>query len=225
MNAIESTTSKRTSLRDEQRQLTRDRLVGASYELFAKSGYAATTISDIAHAADVNRATFYLHFSSKSEILLAAIEHLLETGGPPRWQALDSALVARTQTAIHAWLVDASQWWIDNSAFVLAWSEAISSDQKLRSNHPELHDRIGSSLTRYQEQIPGGIERRRAVLTVELLIMQLNNVFTRYWQADTPPDKRNETLEVLTHIWCASLQIPTGPIPCNAWPADRSAGL
>ncbi len=205
------TTGPRRSLRDEQRQLTRERLVIASYELFAKSGYAATTISDITSAADVNRATFYLHFASKSELFLAAIEHLLSTSAFHHWNTLDAALLAGTRDAIHTWLIDASNWWLDNAAFVLAWSEAISIDENLRANHPALHDRIGQSLTRYKASLADEVERRRRVLLVELLIMQLNNVFTRYWQPDILKSTRTETVDLLTHIWCASLQILPDP--------------
>src|SRR5437764_10191454 len=54
--------------REAQKQLTRSRLVDATVEAFRLRGYAATTVEDIAAAAGVTRATFYLHFEGKLDI-------------------------------------------------------------------------------------------------------------------------------------------------------------
>src|SRR6266516_6521690 len=49
----------------------RDRLFRAALSLFAKKGYAATTVEDITEAADVGKGTFFNYFPSKDHILLA----------------------------------------------------------------------------------------------------------------------------------------------------------
>jgi len=64
-----------------QRQKTHNRLIKAALLVMAHKGADAATISDITEAADVGFGSFYNHFSSKEEILAAAIEELFECIG------------------------------------------------------------------------------------------------------------------------------------------------
>jgi len=58
--------------RNEQRKAaTRAKIVRGANELFHIRGYAATSMEDIAQAADVAIRTIYLHFDSKAAIFLA----------------------------------------------------------------------------------------------------------------------------------------------------------
>lgn len=47
---------------------TRGRLMDAAVSVFARTGYEAASVNEIAHAADVANGTFYLHFKSRDEI-------------------------------------------------------------------------------------------------------------------------------------------------------------
>jgi len=49
----------------------RERLFHAALDLFAKKGFAETTVEDITEAADVGKGTFFNYFPSKDHILLA----------------------------------------------------------------------------------------------------------------------------------------------------------
>jgi AcrR family transcriptional regulator len=49
----------------------RERLFRAALSLFAKKGFAETTVADITNAADVGKGTFFNHFPSKDHILIA----------------------------------------------------------------------------------------------------------------------------------------------------------
>jgi len=49
----------------------RERIFHAALELFAKKGFAETTVEDITTAADVGKGTFFNYFPSKDHILLA----------------------------------------------------------------------------------------------------------------------------------------------------------
>ncbi|HYQ69963.1 helix-turn-helix domain-containing protein [Actinophytocola sp.] len=57
------------SLRDRKRARTRQALVDAATELFARKGYDETTIADIAAAAEIGARTFFSYFGSKEELL------------------------------------------------------------------------------------------------------------------------------------------------------------
>ncbi len=56
----------------------KERIVEAAQKLFYKQGYAATSFSDIAQAADIPRGNFYYYFKTKDEILGSVIENRLQ---------------------------------------------------------------------------------------------------------------------------------------------------
>jgi AcrR family transcriptional regulator len=58
----------RVSLREAQKQLTRQRLLDAAEEVFERVGYRGATVEQIASCAGANRATFYLHFQGKVDL-------------------------------------------------------------------------------------------------------------------------------------------------------------
>ncbi|KWV33620.1 TetR/AcrR family transcriptional regulator [Micromonospora rifamycinica] len=57
------------SLRDRKRARTRQALVDAAVELIGRQGYEATTIAEIAAAADIGTRTFFSYFPSKEDLL------------------------------------------------------------------------------------------------------------------------------------------------------------
>jgi AcrR family transcriptional regulator len=52
---------------------TRERLLLAAVDVFARRGYDGTRVADIAAAADVSGGALYAHFGSKAELLVAAL--------------------------------------------------------------------------------------------------------------------------------------------------------
>src|SRR5438105_749468 len=56
------------------RQLLREALVA----IILEKGYDATSIQDIAERAGLRRATFYLHYKDKDELLLSMLRDTLE---------------------------------------------------------------------------------------------------------------------------------------------------
>jgi AcrR family transcriptional regulator len=58
-------------LRARKRQQTRERLTKVAMELFLARGFEATTLDDIAAAADISRRSFFHYFASKEDVVLA----------------------------------------------------------------------------------------------------------------------------------------------------------
>ncbi len=61
-------------MRVEQRQITRTRLIDAAIAVFAERGFFRATVDDIVEIAGTTRSTFYLHFSSKADVLPEMLE-------------------------------------------------------------------------------------------------------------------------------------------------------
>lgn len=79
--------------RKPDRRIARTRLLltDALCDLIVERGYDQVTIQEIADRADVSRATFYLHFRDKEELLFASIDSL--------YADLENAMPLRTSLA------------------------------------------------------------------------------------------------------------------------------
>jgi AcrR family transcriptional regulator len=60
-----------SGLRERKRRQTRDRLTEAGMTLFLAQGFEATTLDQIAAAADISRRSFFHHFASKEDLVFA----------------------------------------------------------------------------------------------------------------------------------------------------------
>jgi AcrR family transcriptional regulator len=58
-------------LRQRKRQQTRERLTQVAMALFLERGFEATTLDDIAAAADISRRSFFHYFASKEDVVSA----------------------------------------------------------------------------------------------------------------------------------------------------------
>lgn len=73
---------------------TRERILGAAQECFARHGLKKTTVDDIALAAGVGKGTVYLHFHDKDDVFMAVLE--------ARVRALNAAAVAGLEAGLEA---------------------------------------------------------------------------------------------------------------------------
>lgn len=77
-------------LRSRKKEQTRLAIQDSALELFADQGYDATSVSEIAHHANISTTTFFRYFRGKSEVLLNDRNH--------RLPALTQAIIERPDT-------------------------------------------------------------------------------------------------------------------------------
>lgn len=106
MNTVTERRPARWARRSEARP---GELVQAALELFVERGYAATRLDDVARRAGVSKGTIYLYYSSKQELMRAAIRLAVL----PKMQLAEDALEqsdASTrellQRIVHSWWGD-----------------------------------------------------------------------------------------------------------------------
>jgi AcrR family transcriptional regulator len=71
--------TKSTSVKNkkaQQGEATRHALLDAACKLFGEYGYAATSIDDVAHAANVTKGAFYHHYAGKQELFAGVYEQV-----------------------------------------------------------------------------------------------------------------------------------------------------
>jgi AcrR family transcriptional regulator len=91
--------------RTMSREARRAEIVSAAVAAFAERGIAHTSVSDIVKAAGVAQGTFYLYFTSKDDVVVAAAERIGDTMidriervvAAPESSAVDKFLALRDQ--------------------------------------------------------------------------------------------------------------------------------
>jgi AcrR family transcriptional regulator len=84
---------------------TREAILSASLELFAKRGYSATTTEEIARQAGISKGLIFNHFGTKQDILLAIFDEQFERIMPRFFQEGDTrAAKERLLVLIDTWL-------------------------------------------------------------------------------------------------------------------------
>jgi AcrR family transcriptional regulator len=121
--------NRQPGLRERKKQRTRETIARAAHELFAKRGYHATTLPDIADAADVSTRTIFAYFPSKEDILFSDF--------PVMKEALEQALAERPEgeealETVREFIL--SSHGIEKSELQEQVGRCVESDETLRSH-------------------------------------------------------------------------------------------
>lgn len=192
-----------TTVREELREVTRQRLLSSAELTFHRDGYSGTTVGSIAASANVSRATFYLHFTDKSDVLMTLMRaNLAET--PDYWREVDAALVAGDRDALRASLARTLTWYAQHSNLLRPLREALAANphlvQQVEGNFAGFADEMSGYLARVAAQ-----NRDRAHVRLQLLMIQLDQLAYRMVVLGNRSIDREVVLDEITDIWRLTL--------------------
>jgi AcrR family transcriptional regulator len=116
----------------------RARLKTAGLALFGENGYENTSVGQIARRAKLAVGTFYQHFRSKRQLLLALMDELLERLGQLNFQPQPQA-ATDLRAGIGELLARAFAHDLRYLGAYRAWQEAALSDPSLAKKQQEIH--------------------------------------------------------------------------------------
>ena len=176
-----------TAMRNQERsRLTRQSLLDAARQVFARDGFEKASLQDISTIAGKTRGAFYAHFADKEDIFFAVIEQLLASSRERFRQQLKHASTrAKGIAALTAHLVDVIE---DKERALLALEFKMyvlrhpHEQKRLTALHAAVCLRglidIGELLPEISTAI-GSIESRRQVAQLGAIVdgLSLNRLF------------------------------------------------
>lgn len=189
----------RPSLREQQRQTTRARIVEAALTVFEQRGMAVATIEEILTAAGVSRATFYAHFTGKPDVGRAILSDMWDRS--VELYARFAALPDWSREAIRGWLAEVGEAWRihhDGMRMVLREMLAELSADSRAHQQDFVATLIGDGVR--WAHFPVEEARRRAQLLIFQVERAMMAIHIEGW--DTDPES---LLDTLTDIWVATL--------------------
>jgi AcrR family transcriptional regulator len=205
------------SLREQQKLYTRQRLTEAALEVFDRQGYVSATIEDIVATAGASRATFYLHFRGKNEVVRDFLARLTAESFEI-YRSLDEVASGYTWQEMRAWVTQTVTFWDRNRALVKAVGEAVAVEPDLAEAFVDSVERTVDVMTNYLESWSGA-DRAAARLRATLLILQLER-FCFFWKVQGVDVKRTLALDAITDMWWHAFKRVDDPVAAER-PADR----
>jgi AcrR family transcriptional regulator len=202
-----------TSLRERQKEFTRRQLLDAAHEEFAARGYESTTVEDIVARAGASRATFYMHFESKAQ-MVAEVAERLQPMVDECCRRLDVALAAGSRTDLSDWLEYVSDWYAQYGGCLASWEGLLAVESGTQITVKGMFRHLPDVMSDYIERWPAD-QRAEARLRIVLLAGQVERAFSTSPPNTWSASERSMFIDVMTDLWYDALRIP------KAQPARR----
>lgn len=182
---------------------TQQRIVDAAFTLFRQHGYEATTMSQIARQAETSRPNLYLHFASKTQIVLDR----MKTIEPSATAMYDELGNSETFTADHMleWLRSTGKdMWASHSAEFDAINRATATDDEVLDEWLGLHRRISTRLAeRLKPELDGDDRAEWETYLTTLLVGLERNFYFIYIRGHA--EREEFALRGLARQWAGFL--------------------
>jgi AcrR family transcriptional regulator len=194
-------TDKTQPLREQQRAFTRKRLIEAARQVFAERGYPDATVDEIASEAGASRATFYLHFKSKTELTAALVEDVTPIA-VQRYRLLDEVLASSDPSLrdkLRDWLSDWLGIWRQAAQASHALLQAAMLEPEVEKQRLRQSEALVDALENYFARLPEA-ERgpaRDRLLVLEIMTQRILSLASM----SRLPIGDDEVLDILTDMW------------------------
>ncbi|TJY70066.1 TetR/AcrR family transcriptional regulator [Arthrobacter sp. CAU 1506] len=188
------------TLREVQKQQTRQLLLDTGLELFESKGYAATTIDDIAAGAGTTRTTFYLHFASKAQLMsevVKTVDAILTSVDDP---SLSTVVELGKRDLIRTWLNRKFDQWEATRPYLHAVYQAAPVEPEVASTLEDWFRDVAADMTTGLDRA-GRFESSSRRIRCVLAFGQLEYLSQRWIRTGWFVD-RETCLETLTDSWC-----------------------
>lgn len=194
-------------LREQQRALTRQRLIEAARQVFAARGYPDATVDEIASEAGASRATFYLHFKSKTDLTAALVADVTPFA-VERYRLLDDLLAnadSSLRDKFRAWLADWLGIWSQSAQMSHALLQAATLEPELETQRLHQSEALVGALEHY---FAGLAEADRATARDRLLLLEImTQRILALASMQSLPMAESEVLDILTDMWMGVLAV------------------
>lgn len=135
-------------LREQRKQRSREALVRSAAKLFARHGFASTTLEDVAEDAGLHVQTLYRHFSNKAELAAAVDQQYLES--------FREAFLSRDTDTLHFW-----RNWVERTARRLTRDGGVAYRKGLLNfyNLPSLSSTYLETWNQYEQILADGLRK------------------------------------------------------------------
>lgn len=191
------------TLRDVQKRMTRQLLIDSAVEVFQEFGYASTTVDQIAKRAGATRATFYLHFASKGELVTSIVDRTDEMLTTPDDPPLPAVVASGDLAVLRMYLERKFDQWPQVRDYMLITQQATATEPELLGTVDDWYDHAISSMVEgldSVERYEPSHRRIRCSLAFGQLIFISQRWFRHGWAVE-----RDVMLDEMIRSWRALL--------------------
>jgi AcrR family transcriptional regulator len=188
-------------LREQQRAFTRKRLLEAARHVFAERGYPDATVDEIASEAGASRATFYLHFKGKTELVGALVEDVTPFA-VERYRLLDEVLASggsSLREKLRDWMSDWLGIWSQSAQASHALLQAAMLEPEVERQRLRQSEALVDALEHYFAGLPAADRgpARDRLLVLEIMTQRILALASM----SRLPVGDSEVLDILTDMW------------------------
>jgi AcrR family transcriptional regulator len=184
---------------------TRDRILQAALEVFARKGYHRAVVDDIVRASATSKGAVYHHFPNKEALFLALVEDFAGRLAAAVAAAIDGShgALGKVEAALRAGLETFA---LNRELARILLLEAVSLGPTYEAKRAEVHDRFAALIRLYLDQAvaEGSIPSLDTRVATLAWLGAVNEVVIQ-WLHTGEPDLLGEAVPALTPMLLRSI--------------------
>lgn len=188
---------------------TRERILRAALEVFARKGYHRAVVDDIVRASETSKGAVYHHFPNKEAIFLALVDDFAArlADAVARAIAGSHGALGKVEAALRAGLETFAR---NRDLARLLLLEALSLGPAYETKRTEIHERFAALIGGYLDQAveEGAIPKLDTRVATLAWLGAVNEVVIQ-WLSRGEPDLLTEAVPTLTPMLLRSIGVRT----------------